>query len=102
MFNFKQIRPNVNRLVFCTFGFYNNNNKYINNVLFAFVPMNSLILGGLVIHILEINLSATPSIKLPFVYVFSYRRLDQNTASVLCIHTIVFEVLIQRLTERAE
>jgi hypothetical protein len=44
MFNFKQIRLNVNRLVFCTFGFYNRNNKYKNNVLFAFVPMNSLIL----------------------------------------------------------
>jgi hypothetical protein len=78
MFNFKQIRLNVNRLVFicfgrqtkqimvatfqtlmllianaessplfCTFGFYSHISKYINNVLFAFVPMNSLILGGL-------------------------------------------------------
>jgi hypothetical protein len=66
-----EIQPNVNRLVFCTFSFYNND-KYINNVLFAFVPMNSLILGGVVIHILEINLSATSSIKLPFVYMFSF------------------------------
>jgi hypothetical protein len=53
MLNIKQIRLNVNRLVFCTFGFYNNNNKYINNVLFAIVPMNSLILGGLLQHILS-------------------------------------------------
>jgi hypothetical protein len=72
MFNFKQIRLNVNRLVFCTFGFYNHNNKYIYNVLFAFVPMNSLILGGLLLHILEINLSTTPSIKFLFVYTFSF------------------------------
>jgi hypothetical protein len=72
MFNFKQIRLNVNRLVFCTFGFYNHDNKYINNVLFAFVPMNPLILGGLLLHILEISLSATPSIKLLFVYMFSF------------------------------
>jgi hypothetical protein len=46
MYNLKQMRLNVNRLAFCTFGFHNHNNKYTNNVLFAFVSMNSLILGG--------------------------------------------------------
>jgi hypothetical protein len=44
----------------------------MNIVLFAFVPMNSLILGGLLLHILEINLSTTPSIKLLLVYMFSF------------------------------
>jgi hypothetical protein len=72
MFNFKQIRLNVNRLVFCTFGFNSHINKYINNVLFAFVHMNSLILGGLLLHILGINMSTTPSIKLLFVYMSSF------------------------------
>jgi hypothetical protein len=67
MFNFKQIRLNVNRLVFLYFRFLQ-----LNNVLFAFVPMNSLILGGLLLHILEITLSTTPSIKLLFVYMFSF------------------------------
>jgi hypothetical protein len=73
MYNFKQIRLNVIMQVgFCTFGFYNHNNKYINNVVFAFVPMNSFILGGLLPHILEKNLSTTPSIKLRFVYTLSF------------------------------
>jgi hypothetical protein len=72
MFNFKQIRLNVNRLVFCTFGLYSHNDKCINNVLFAFVPMNSLILGALLLHILKINMSTTPIIKLLFVYMFSF------------------------------
>jgi hypothetical protein len=84
-------------------GFYNHNNKYTNNVLFAFVSMNSLILGVHLLDILEINLSTTPSIKLQFVCMFSFlAELDRNTASVLCIHTIVFEVLLRRLPERAE
>jgi hypothetical protein len=69
---FKQIRLNVNRLIFCTFCFWNHNIKYINYVLFAFVPMNSLILCGLLLHILEINLSTTPSIELLFVHMFSF------------------------------
>jgi hypothetical protein len=75
MYNFKQIRLNVNRLVFCTFGFYNHNNKYRNIVLFAFVSMNTLILGGLLLRILEINLSITSSIKLLFVYMLSFLAL---------------------------
>jgi hypothetical protein len=98
MFNFKQIRLNVDRLVSCTFGFYNHNNKYINNVLFAFVAMNSmnsLMFGGILLHILEINLSITPSIKLLFVYMFSFLALVRPIL-------FVFEVLILRLTERAE
>jgi hypothetical protein len=38
--------------------------------------MNSFILGGLLIDIMKINLSTTPSIKLLFVYIFC---LDRNT-----------------------
>jgi hypothetical protein len=58
------------------FGFYNHNNKYINNVMFALVPMNSLILGWVLLHILEINLSTTPCIKLLFVYMFSFLAMS--------------------------
>jgi hypothetical protein len=47
-YNFKQIRLNVKRY----FRFYKDKNKYINNVLIAFVSMIPLILGGLLLDIL--------------------------------------------------
>jgi hypothetical protein len=72
MYNVKQSRLNINRLVFCTFGFYNHNNKYRNKVLFAFVSITSLILDRLLPHILEINFLTTPSINLLFVYMFIF------------------------------
>jgi hypothetical protein len=72
MNNYKQIRLNDNRLAFCTFGFYNHNYKYRNNVLFTFISLNLLILGGPLLDILEKNLSTSLSIKLLFVYIFRF------------------------------
>jgi hypothetical protein len=47
-------------------------NKYTNNVLFTFVSMNSLILGGHLFDILKINFSTTLCIKLLFINVSSF------------------------------
>jgi hypothetical protein len=52
-----------------SFRFYNHYNKYTNNVLFAFVFVNSPILSGHLLDILKINWSTKPSLKLPFVYI---------------------------------
>jgi hypothetical protein len=38
---------------FCTFGFYNHNSKFIENVQFTLISMILLILGGLLLDILE-------------------------------------------------
>jgi hypothetical protein len=68
--------------------------------------MNSLILDGLLLDILVGGGGACKQIPALNYYLFkclvSYRRLYRNTASVLCIRTIVFEVLIRRLTEWTE
>jgi hypothetical protein len=91
MYNFKQIRLNVDRMVFLSFGFYYHNDKYMNGVLVTLISMNLLILGWHLLHILDKNLSTTPSNTLLFVYMFSflaYVRPKYHTLSVYSYYCV--------------
>jgi hypothetical protein len=76
------MRLNVNGLTFCT----NHNNKYTHNVLFAFVSINSFILGWQLVsflfhflfHSLETNYISSAFIKV-------YVTLKSNN----CKHTTI-------------